>query len=55
MRTGTGPALVRVIAKVTRVKTVIYQQTGLPCYRDVMRREETHITRSTPSMKMPGT
>ena len=45
---------IRVNAKVTPVKSVL-TQNRLSWYGHVMRREETHITRSTLSMKVTGT
>ena len=45
---------IRGIARVTPIKSVL-TQTRLSWYGHVMRREETHITRSTLSMTVTGT
>ena len=45
---------IRGIARVTPIKSVLTQQR-LSWYGHVMRREETHITRSTLSMRVTGT
>ena len=45
---------IRGIAKVTPINSVLTQRR-LSWYGHVMRREETHITRSTLSMKVSGT
>ena len=45
---------IRGIARVTPIKSVLTQKR-LSWYRHVMRREETHITRSTLSMTVMGT
>ena len=45
---------IRGIARVTPIKSVLIQKR-LSWYGHVMRREETHITRSTMSMTVTGT